>query len=387
MGGANLGKAANFTFYKMRQSSFFSDKIKLVIGGQAGWSGQNEYIESNANQHDILALAPYFGDLKVHDTVENSYGPLYAFPVQERTTGNTNQTAKILANKNHGTTLALYEINFHYTDASSGTPPPSVRNPWMTGVAGGINLPWSMLNYLQFYGAQPSCAFSFLGYSFLYSGAAWPAQCDYPTCSFARVWGLMRDLSGSLATKRPTWLASTLVNRAMFSKLITTQQAGTNPSWTQSAINSIANEMTVPYINSFAFSSGDGRWSLVVFNLHVSQTLNVVINTPTTPSSSASLYQLSSNNPADGNEESDSVSISMEVKSDFANGYSLSLPPHSVSSLVWTDQSYVPSAAPSPSSAPTSSPSPKSYSSTAHVVTWIPVFSTSILILLLLGRV
>jgi hypothetical protein len=150
----------------------------------------------------------------VHDTVENSYGPLYAFPVQERITGNTNQTAKILADKGHGTTLALYEINFHYTDASEGTPPPSVRNPWMTGVAGGINLPWSMLNYLQYYGAQPSCAFSFLGYSFLYSGAAFPAQCDYPDCSFARVWGLMRDLSG-LGTKRPTWLASTLVNRAM----------------------------------------------------------------------------------------------------------------------------------------------------------------------------
>lgn len=350
MGGANLGKAANFTFHKMRQSSFFSDQIKLVIGGQAGWSGQNDYIESNADQHDILALAPYFGNLQVHDTVENSYGPLYAFPVQERITGNTNQTAKILADKGHGTTLALYEINFHYTDASEGTPPPSVRNPWMTGVAGGINLPWSMLNYLQYYGAQPSCAFSFLGYSFLYSGAAFPAQCDYPDCSFARVWGLMRDLSG-LGTKRPTWLASTLVNRAMFSKLISTSQSGDNPAWTQSAINSIVAEMSVPYINSFAFSSGNGQWSLVVFNLHVSQALNIVVNTPTTPSSNLNLYQLSSTNPTDGNEVSDSVSISMQVKSDFASGYSLTLPPHSVSSLVWTDQSYIP-----PTSSPASSP-------------------------------
>jgi hypothetical protein len=352
MGGANLGKAANFTFHKMRQSTFFSDQIKLVIGGQAGWSGQNEYIESNADQHDILALAPYFGNLQVHDTVENSYGPLYAFPVQERTTGNSNQTAKILADKGHGTTLALYEINFHYTDASEGTPPPSVRNPWMTGVAGGINLPWSMLNYLQYYGAQPSCAFSFLGYSFLYSGAAFPAQCDYPDCSFARVWGLMRDLSG-LGTKRPTWLTSTLVNRAMFSKLISTSQSGDNPAWTQSAINSIVAEISVPYINSFAFSSGNGKWSLVVFNLHVSQDLNIVVNTPTTPSSNLNLYQLSSTNPTDGNEVSDSVSISIQVKSDFASGYSLTLPPHSVSSLVWTDQSYIPPT--SPASSPRSS--------------------------------
>ncbi len=341
MGGTNLGKAANFTFYKMRQSTFFNNKIKLVIGGQAGWSGQNELIESNADQHDILALAPYFGNLQVYDTVENSYGPLYAFPYQERTSGNTNQTAKILADKGHGTTMAIYEINFHYTDATAGTPPPSVRNPWMTGVAGGINLPWSMLNYLQYYGAQPSCAFSFLGYSFLYDGSAYPFQCDYPTCSFARVWGLMRDLSG-LGTKRPTWLANTLVNRAMLSKLITTTHAGDNPLWKQTNINSITAQISVPYIHSFAFSSGNGQWSLVVFNLHRTQSLNVVVNTPTTPTSTLNLYQLSSNNPTDGNEVSDTVATNSQVKSDFASGYSLSLPPHSVTSLVWTDSTYVP---------------------------------------------
>jgi hypothetical protein len=110
----------------------------LTQTGQAGYAGQNQIIETHANSHDMLALAPYFGDLTQHDTLENSYGPLYAFPVQQRTQGVFKDTQGYIGGLNHTTKLSIYEINFHYT--STGGAGPDIRNPWMTGVSGIVEL-------------------------------------------------------------------------------------------------------------------------------------------------------------------------------------------------------------------------------------------------------
>jgi len=236
MGGANEGMSANFTFGIMRSSPYFDNtKILLLLGGQAGWAGNNLAIDSHCSNYDVMPLAPYFGDLTNPDTVEDQYGSLYAFPVQQATTG---QFVNYIKQDRHNNRLGIYEINFGYTSSNPNCTP-SCRNPWMTGVAGGINLPWSMLQYLLNFNSQPMCAFSILQYSYVYAGNnIWSPihQCDYPQCSFARLWGMLRDLNGK-GTRRPTWLADTLANMGIFPTLITTVQSGDNPTWNQTAIN------------------------------------------------------------------------------------------------------------------------------------------------------
>jgi len=334
MGGTNEGIAGNYSFSILKSNSLFNtNKIKLILGGQAGWSGQNQLIQNGASTHDIMALAPYFGDLTVYDTPINQYGPLWAFSIQENTSGNFRSTQQILATSKKAVGMAIYEINFGFLN--TGNPLPAIRNPWMVGTAGGLNLPWSMLNYLKYFGAQPMNAFTILGYSALYQGATWPMQCAQPTaCDFAKPWGLLRDLD-RIQTKRPTWLAVEVVNKAILANLYTTIQTGTNPSWTQIAINSITANMTVPYINSFGFSDGSGKYSLVIFNFHLTQTLNATIVTPTTPPSTATSYVLTSTNPTDTNEEGSVVSYITRSINNFANNYVVTLPPFSLTAILW----------------------------------------------------
>ncbi len=103
MGGTNEGISAEFTFSKMKSSPYYesnADVIKFIAGGQAGWSGQTSIIEANlkwdeykrqilfkiCRSNDFLGLAPYYGSLSdAYDTPQDKYGPLWAFPVQERT--------------------------------------------------------------------------------------------------------------------------------------------------------------------------------------------------------------------------------------------------------------------------------------------------------------
>ncbi len=141
----------------------------------------------------------------------------------------------------------------------------------MTGVAGGLNLPWSMLNYLKDFGSQPMNAFTLLGYSFqYYSSGAFP--CSQPTqCGYARIWGMLRDLD-RIQSKRPTWLAVELVNKAVYLYLFlliffqfffdtnirlpnlhATVHTGDNPSWLQTPINSVTSNITINciFVHSF----------------------------------------------------------------------------------------------------------------------------------------
>jgi len=208
----------------------------------------------------------------------------------------------------------------------------------MTGVAGGINLPWSMLNYLVNFNCQPMNAFSMLGYSFLYSGSTFPFQCPQPSqCSFAKIWGMLRDLD-RVQTKRPTWLAVELANKGIYKNLLQVVQSGDVNQWVQSPINSITATMTMNYINTLAFSDGNGKWSLLAFNFHLTNSLDIQITAPTVPSSSATLYVLTSANPTDGNEDSQLVNYTTTSISNFVQtGYQVTLPPFSLTVLTWID--------------------------------------------------
>jgi len=335
MGGTNEGIAGDYAFTIMKSNSNFNSKIRLVLGGQAGWSGQNQLIESQSTHHDLMALAPYFGDLTVSDTNDNKYGPLYAFQIQENTTGTFFDTRNIIKNLGHTTALSIYEINYHYTTTSGA--PQDVRNALMTGLGGGLNLPWSMLNYLQNFGCQPMNAFTLLGHSFLYDGATYPFQCVQPTqCKFAKIWGLLRDLD-RVQSKRPTWLATEIVNRAVLPNLHATTHSGDNTKFVAPAINSIKSPLTMQHVNSFAFSDGAGARSLVLFNFHLTTALSVSIRPPVTPNANAVLHKLTSNNIESNNENSSVVSITTSSISNFASGYSISIPPYSLYVLTWRD--------------------------------------------------
>lgn len=322
LGGTRLGAIASDRFAFLKASPYYSaDKINLIIGGQAGYSGRQREIEQASVNHDNIALAPYFGVLDSFSTDEQIFPPLFAAPFYQARAGSMYQSKGYIDAEHKGTSLSIYEINFHTT---SGPSPAGIRNDYLTCQAGGVALPLTMLLYQRDLGVIEQCAFSMLQYSFKMADGA-----------YARLWGMLRDLEAT-GRKRPTFLGVEAVNKSIFGSSVRVTASGDNPSWTQRPINGVGASTDVGYIQSFACRDNDST-GLSLFNLHLSETLSVSLDLPRTPLPSCRLYRLASNSIHDDNEDAESVFIDSSVLSSFSGNYTLALPPHSLTVLVWKD--------------------------------------------------
>jgi PKD repeat protein len=323
-GGVRLGSIANQSFAIIRSSiSFDPERIKLVIGGHNEDDIVQAQIAQNSVNHDVTGIAPYFyGALPDYSSEEDIYGPLYAIPTEQASSGHVKRSVDNITSTGNGASPAIYEMNFHTTWPPGA--PEEVRNDLVTGIGGGIALSHSMLTYLLTLGITDQCAFCSWLYSYEYSTA--PSH-------FVRLFGLLRDLDRT-GHKRPTWLGIEIVNKAMAKDLVTTEQSGDNPSWLQRPLNGLSQSMNVPYIKSFAFRDGKNR-SIVLYNLHRTDYLNASLILPAIPQNDAVKYLLSAPNLNDSNEKNELVKITSVNLTDFVDGYRLSLPPHSITVLKW----------------------------------------------------
>jgi hypothetical protein len=316
-GGERLATIAGDRFSVMRAAPFFdAAKLKLVIGGQAGFAGRQREIEQYGTAHDAVALAPYFGVLDTWSNESEMFRPLFASPFWQAAAGPMRESRGHLGRRE----MSIYEINFHTTHGSS---PIAVRNDFLTGASGAVALPLHMLLYMRELGAKVQCAFSSLGYSF-----------RLPNGDMARLWGMLRDVEAT-GRKRPTWLGVELANKAIAGNMLSTLHGTPQPTWRQSPINGIGSETTVEEVQSFAFSDG-GQHGLILFNLSLDQTYRAQLDLHSAPSGSAMLYSIRPGSIHNDNEDSTTVVIDSTRITDFADGHELDLPPHSVHALTWT---------------------------------------------------
>ena len=185
-------------------------------------------------------------------------------------------------------------------------------------------MPLHMLVYLRDLGVKDQAAFCAHGFS-----TDWMVA----TGDWVRIWGLLRDLEAT-GRKRPTWLGLEIVNKAVQGNMLTTVQGGANPGWHQMPFNGVLNEIDVSYVQSFAFRDGD-NYSVILFNLSLDESQPVRLDLPAQPNSQATRYELTSASIHDDNEDAENVSIQTWQLTDFANGYELTLPPHSVNAITW----------------------------------------------------
>ncbi len=319
-GGVRLGNIASDRFDILRAAEGFDPAVmKLVIGGQAGYAGRQREIVQNSSAHDAVALAPYFGVLDSWASDEEIYLPLFAAPIASAAVGSMHESRRYL-DEGGGTELSIYEVNFHTTH---GNAPIEVRNDYLTGMGGAIALPLTMLTYQRELGARDQCAFSSLQYSFRLGNG-----------DMARLWGMLRDVEAT-GRKRPTWLGVECVNHAVMGNALHTEQSGDNPSWLQAAINGVTASIRVEEVQSFAFADGAHR-GLVLFNLSLDNVRRVSLDIPGVPSAEATHYTITASSIHDDNEDSTTITIDSLAITDFADGYMLDLPPHSVHAITWT---------------------------------------------------
>lgn len=336
-GGVRLGQCADRAFTFMKASPHYTAAagvLNFIIGGQAGYSGRQQEIEANANDHDSTALAPYFGELQSGwSTDAQMFGPLFAKPFYDalHANGRMYQSRQFLVNGGNGTSLSIYEVNYHTTSIISGLPT-NTRNEFVAGASGAIALPLNMLVNLVELEAREQCAFLACGYAYRFdTSGGWPPAQD----QFVHVWGMLRDLY-HYDLARPTWLGVELSNKAIMGDAITTTQAGDNPDWTQSAINGVGAATTVNFIQSFAFRSGN-NYGIILMNLDLTTQHGVRLFVPGTPQANATLYRIEPANIRDMNVNSAQVTMQTQAVSNFASGYEMVLPKHSIRAIIWTD--------------------------------------------------
>lgn len=317
-GGVRLGSIASDRFDLLQAAPHFDGGVmKLVIGGQAGYAGRQQEIVQNSSAHDAVALAPYFGVLDAWSSDADIFGPLLAMPFYEVASGRMRESRGYL-DAGAGTEMSIYEVNFHTTH---GNAPIDIRNDFLTGMGGGLALPLTMLVYQRDLAARDQCAFSSLQYSFrLESG------------DMARLWGMLRDVEAT-RRKRPTWLGVEVVNKAVMGSALRTEQSGDNPTWMQSAVNGIGEEMRVQEVQSFAFAEGPMR-GVVLFNLNLETPRRVRLEFDGLPGG-AFQYLLSAESIHDDNEDSTTIVIDSALVFEFQSGNEFTLPPHSVTALRW----------------------------------------------------
>ena len=117
--------------------------------------------------------------------------------------------------------------------------------------------------------------------------------------------------------------------------LVAVDIEGERASWTQKPINSVENEIEVPYIHAFAYRDGN-KHSLVLFNLHLKDTMPVNIDIGGFKGQIA-LHQIAPGSLHDDNEDSDNVTIRND--SLLAGQHvSLNVPAHSLTALSWGEK-------------------------------------------------
>ena len=88
-------------------------------------------------------------------------------------------------------------------------------------------------------------------------------------------------------------------------------------------------------VQSFAFREGD-TLSVLLFNLSLGNAHSVRLNPPRTPSSLAEHYAIIPSSIHDDNE--DAVNVRIDTLAAVAPGVEVTLPPHSLHVLRWTDR-------------------------------------------------
>ncbi|MFA6244074.1 MAG: hypothetical protein WC655_24235, partial [Candidatus Hydrogenedentales bacterium] len=246
---------------------------------------------------------------------------LFARAFEDTTTGSMKQTKDIMNASGNNAELSVYEINFHTTYGES---PMEVRNPFVAGFGGALALPLYMLRYQSDLGVKAQCAFTMAQFSFPVGGG-----------NNVRIWGLLRDIEAT-GRKRPTWLGMEIANKAIQGDLVQSSISGINPIRTEDHTSGLSSSVTFPLINSFAYRDGLNR-SIILFNLSLTDSYQVAVDTPFEPSAAATRYELNADSLYTTNEDAENIKIVTSAITDFKDLYAVTLPAHSLTVITWTD--------------------------------------------------
>jgi hypothetical protein len=289
------GQASGRCFAAIRKHAPHAG-IRTVMNAQAGYpEGAARYARAGQN-HDIVAIAPYF-----------LYSLPAGLPLEQRMAqlfgrdGNVPQidtTARSL-----GKELAVYEVNLH---TINGDAPPEERSPVVAGMAAGSALARNMLDALSL-GVRRQCVYTLTGFDAKLTSRPGTVP----------LWGLARDL-GPTQRLRPTGLALQLLNTVLRGDLMEVRRRGAP--------------------DTFVYALRSGREASAVLVSSAPDERRVTVQFPRTPDGIMTLQRLVSRTQTSTNEDAEGVRIETETVPLLDSRVTVTLRPWSMAVLTASGQ-------------------------------------------------
>lgn len=215
----------------------------------------------------------------------------------------------------------------------------------MTSEAGAVNYLNGLLLPMREYQIRKQCYFNSIQFSHKGGGDAFGSK----EAGTVRIWGQVLSMLPGHERYRPGFLAAQMLNRVLSGDMVETIHLGAEPVFEatgpfSTAIQGFAKDQPVtlkdqPVIWSYAMRDGNRR-AVILVNLDTGQTRPARLEFDGPVKAGAHQVQLAAdsltaNNELDWNPDKPQVELRETDLANFRNGQSLTLPPHSMTTLQW----------------------------------------------------
>jgi hypothetical protein len=319
-------------FTRVKESPYYSDNIVCMAAGQNYSSHKSRKILGDTPAADRYAIAPYqvhnirASELENWPEKADFFRWALAYPFYSMKHSMPRQDAVM---KSTGKEFAIYEVSWHPT---GGDVRPHGKNhdpkllEWVNSFVSSVPAALGNFNHhlalLRDYGIRAQCFFNF-------------GQRKYYEIN---LWGGVLNYKQGEERVRPTGLALSMINQAIFGDMVKVDLAGV-PTFTATGMDIAGARKQVgtaenPAITAYAFKEGDRR-SLILFNMDLS---NAQSATLTLPKGGTAKTQLLAPANYDDNNELENGAPSVVIQDGelvLSEQTEITLPPSSLMTLVW----------------------------------------------------
>ncbi|MDE1175172.1 MAG: carbohydrate binding domain-containing protein [Edaphobacter sp.] len=323
------GNRVATVFGAAKSSPYYNaSSFDLVMGGWADVPWWNSQEMASSSNFDSVSVAPYLY-YTLNDTSSNEaiFGPMFAQPEMQDSvsTGTMYQNGQYA--KSGNTKLVVYEVNL---STLSGTANQATLNGAAASVGAGLTVADHMLLMVRDLGITTQNLWALPGYTNSFTNTSTGAAETTP------LFGSVIDMGGQTNLRRPTYLAEQLANTAILPTMLQATASGANPTWVQPLSTNDSIQLNGAHeIQSFAFSDGANKRSVIVFNLSRTTARPITFTGVNAPTGAVTVGQLTSANITDTNETNSTVNITTTAISNFQPSTQYSLPAYSMTVFTW----------------------------------------------------
>jgi alpha-L-arabinofuranosidase len=324
------GNRAGTIFTAAKQSPYYSANagiFDMVMGSWAvvpWYTGQET---ANSSNYDSVSVAPYiFNSFNDASSNEAIFGPMFAQPesIDSVSSGYMYQQAQAGAAAN--TNVVIYEVQLSTLQGSANQ---SQVNSAVPSVAAGLTVSEHMLLMMRDLGIKTQNIWALPEYVNPFTNTSGGSETS-------PLFGSVIDMGGQTNLKRPVFLAAQLSNTAILPTMLGTSVTGPNPTWNQPLSTNDSIQLDNAHeLQTFAFSDGAYKRSVIVFNLSRTTALPITFSGANAPTGTVGVGLLTSANITDNNENSGVVNIVNSTLTNFSSTTQVSLPPFSMTVLTW----------------------------------------------------